>query len=1677
MECYLYPVTVAGEWGSIPPKALKNKLQIYFQSNKKSGGGDCQVEWDGGKVTVLFKSQDDRKRVVGKENHDLTVENIKVKLRLSLCEEKNPEKAADGASLPPEKHGEMQGDHARREEGAAGINSAASGDQVEKLGTAEPNRTRAVLLENMPEDLPRVVLSMVVEQICGSSEDGFSMEVIRDASAAVVTFSRPDVSERFLAQCGANDRFRQFGLWARALEPSESVWVEGLPNNYSAELLELYFAKELEDRSRDVAVSMVPEEQAAIVTFHDPRVAERVVQRKHCICKMPVSVYPYLPTLKTALYGAERPEWRLPEAFTETLHPALSAYLLREPHQASIAAQMRDIFCQVDLSHTHVDLRPLPSLLKQPGLTANKIAAWRGKALQAFHTAVARYRYVECTVSLAVWSRVEAEIRQLAGKDPIILPDPPKVAIAGLAEDVVRIQQMVEELVRRANESLEQERDGVSEAIFLSPGVHQLLEQMGLMSELAQTHPALSASYGIGTKTLILMGPSKEVYWAKSWILEQRLQLKQRPLDVAPEIRSFLSAADSLQISRKLFGSRGVHATLHTENEGPLVLLGASEEALSRATQLLGEALASHSVEVVDEALLHSREWADLLKRLTEGGDPFEWNRVAVQVRRGGAVNVAGFQEAVRDAAKRLDSFVQQHTNVEEVIPVRSLALLLFLQNHSTSALSIHAEQELVKVRFEQRPRPRVVLGGTKVQVQALKSQFTHLISTLITDQLTVDKPGTAKYFLENEQIIKRAMNERKCVVVLQKDRKEGDEEDDEEDGTGLRYDVQTDSGVLVSVRKADLTQFLADAVVNAANVDLDHCGGLALALSRAAGPELQRASDAIVRTRGKLRPGDVAITEAGRLPCQHVIHAVGPCYYDNSESRSVELLAQVVGRSLELAEQRSCTSVAMPAISSGIFGFPLRLCAETIARAVREHCVEHRPGRTSLTTIHLVNNDCKTVRAMAQAVKTVFTSDDRPQMVSKRERPQEADWQIVRHSNQGAEWNSPAERAPGLADYSRDKPSDSRELETIHMNGGLVIVLREGSIADASTEAVVNTIGKDLDLTKGAVSNAILKAAGDRLQTAMRQTGRSEAQHGDVLHTNGFHLGCEIFHTVCPTWDAGTGNAKQTLSHLVKMCMQDAEKHRCRSLAFPAIGTGHLGFPKTLVAQTMLSEVQAFSQRGSPSHLRRIEFIVHPSDTQTVECFLREFRGHGQARPGRPPSSQSQQDETLSGQSEQVMSEEYNTLQKKFKMAASPSESLGGHSKPKHRQAFFGQILSSAPGAHKMEIGHLTLEVSEGDITKENTDVIVNSSNPNFSLMSGVSKAILEGAGPQVQDECAVLGSRPHNGVIVTRGGKLLCGNIVHVVVETVPASIRAMVLHALQKCVELKAESVAFPALGTGSGGLSPSSVADAMLSAVADFVKKKHSGHLKLVKIIIFQTEMISVFHNCMRRMEREGLPVEKGMLTKMGESFWSYISGTGGDSGSKEAGSVLEGEWFPPAVFEMCGEDRRDVYAAKVELEKLLKRKLVERYVREPGTSRLSSVLHRALKQLQRRLAVQISFEPTRFRIEGQERDVSHAESEIRRMIREAESSERQRQEAEKVQGCVQWSYKHRDMFVPFDLYTNLMLETAYDRQQSRLKIFIDNREYEVDMTRKKACGKGGDIPLKRTDMRGSQNTGK
>jgi O-acetyl-ADP-ribose deacetylase len=143
-----------------------------------------------------------------------------------------------------------------------------------------------------------------------------------------------------------------------------------------------------------------------------------------------------------------------------------------------------------------------------------------------------------------------------------------------------------------------------------------------------------------------------------------------------------------------------------------------------------------------------------------------------------------------------------------------------------------------------------------------------------------------------------------------------------------------------VTVTVGDITQMAVDAIVNAANSSLLGGGGVDGAIHRAGGPEILQACREIRRARlpGGLPSGDAVITPSGKLRARYVIHTVGPIFHQHSDPSS--LLASCYRRSIEVAVEHDCRTIAFPAISTGVYGYPKPEAAQVASIAVERALV-----------------------------------------------------------------------------------------------------------------------------------------------------------------------------------------------------------------------------------------------------------------------------------------------------------------------------------------------------------------------------------------------------------------------------------------------------------------------------------------------------------------------------------------------------------------------------------------------------------------------------------------------------------------------------------------------------------------------------------------------------------------
>eukprot|EP01088_Endostelium_zonatum_P018208 TRINITY_DN5750_c0_g1_i1.p1 TRINITY_DN5750_c0_g1~~TRINITY_DN5750_c0_g1_i1.p1 ORF type:complete len:306 (+),score=90.08 TRINITY_DN5750_c0_g1_i1:39-920(+) len=191
--------------------------------------------------------------------------------------------------------------------------------------------------------------------------------------------------------------------------------------------------------------------------------------------------------------------------------------------------------------------------------------------------------------------------------------------------------------------------------------------------------------------------------------------------------------------------------------------------------------------------------------------------------------------------------------------------------------------------------------------------------------------------------------------------------------------------GQSISVCSGDMTKEKVDVVVNAANKQLDHASGLAGALVKKGGEIIQDESDIWIAEYGQVAEGKVAVTGPGLLPCKKIVHAVGPTWRGGDEDEIGKLRSCVL-ESLKQTETLKMSSISIPAISSGIFGFPKVLCADVLFQTALDY---FKTNPQFVKEVRFTNFDKDTVRIFTEEfVKRFDTSKTGDSVIREKAAP-----------------------------------------------------------------------------------------------------------------------------------------------------------------------------------------------------------------------------------------------------------------------------------------------------------------------------------------------------------------------------------------------------------------------------------------------------------------------------------------------------------------------------------------------------------------------------------------------------------------------------------------------------------------------------------------------------------------
>ncbi|XP_066276881.1 protein mono-ADP-ribosyltransferase PARP14-like isoform X2 [Branchiostoma lanceolatum] len=1588
------------EVDNISPKTSDDTLQLYFENKRRSGGGDIlKFERKGDTALIAFENEGVVKSAIARGPHVLdefvlTVKSVSLKQK--------------------ERHRNL------------------------------PMDTNRVLLRGVKDTTTEETLRLYVENRSGAEEDIMFLYA-EEPGVVLVTFFELIDLDRFIGRCSQR-QLDGADVKAERLPVADCIKVSNLPPDVSTDALTLHFENKRRSGGGYVlAVDLLPVDNSAIIHFEDHCVVESVVSQSHTLDNMQLNVERYFPQLGSAT-RVKAVTLSIPKPVTCPVDDHVMRFVMsNQQHQDRLNESLEKEQARLqwpvegDISLTKIICTASEETQSAAPITRD----WDIKVQTALKTFLSAFEFRKVLVLASLWKSVTSRVANLLlpPSDKVVIEDDPTnhaLLISGLSKDVHEVERKITEVVRQVEEDAKNGRRIVTEKLAMTPERIKIMIMGNFFQLLRDSFPSLKVAVDANSNEITLKGFVHDIDIVKVQMYEMLENLVQRSYKPSQNVQNFLQDSNASQFVHNCIGKDGLTAVYAVENK-EVIVSGVSESDAKKAVDVLQNTVAEHNIPVDEpsKSALGTAAWQEFVKGIQD-------NMVAriheddqdglVTLRLVGAV------EFLPEVVEQVESFLQTNTVVDTFLTMENGRARFLKENCVSELRDIEGDLKQMSVNISRETRgidSGFCIEGTEEGVKRAVEKLKVLGEGIFSFQLPVEKPGMPAYFTEGGGreflSVVEHMHHCKIDVITPLDealsksnvdslssRDSPILSDSKRGGTGSLPELQIpveeishvvmDNGTRLVVCKGDITRHPVNVMITPANAKLELPGALGESIRILGGDCIQRECMEYIRSDGALSEGQVVETSSGNLPCKHILHAVVPQWPHSMDKVTTEdatseetQLFELVLHALQLSEELRPQNVALPPIGAGSFGFPTEISARGVTDAAVEFCLQNND--TSIKEIKFISINSLEVAAFHKAL--VATFGDRVEMIPTTKKAAAKQPQQKKVTAPPGPPKAATRKRKQIVVEDLDLPDVTAGALTTPQ--GLKITLVKGSVAKQMVNIIVNTTQPGLNLNSGSASKSVLKVAGPQLQSLCYRanTHTGEVPAGEVIITDPAKLPCkQVYHAVCTRYDRLTGGGIEDLKTILWRCLEEAEKSKMESIAFPAIGTGSLDFPRDLVAKVMFAEVLEFGKENLDSGVKDIRFVVYSMDHATVQAFETELERQGG---------------TLQSSSEGSL-----TPDRDLSASPKPFSSVPHKLHPEEAGVSSGSS-SPQPTTDEVQIGHVCLHVQHGNIAKDRTDAIVNPTNAKLDFtMGAVPRAILNAGGQAVLAECRQLGSLPISGVAVTGAGNLRCKHVIHVAPGDDIYTLKEQFRNVLRLAEEMELKSISLPALGTGSARIETTQAASCMVEAIDEFVHEDKPKNLVLVRATISKEEVMVFYRDAIsqwtpgRRQQGQLAALEKLAIAERMKKVIRFDP--------KDAPMVVSVDGI---VLKIFAGKKAQLDTAVRKIEDIMSRECKDHVITDPSVGKLSLLEQATIKELEKQhmVAITINSSDSSIRVQGNGGDVSDVVTDIYKVLNEITVKEYKSQQAELMSREVQWCYLEQDTYQPYSPDLNAVLEQA------------------------------------------------
>ena len=564
------------------------------------------------------------------------------------------------------------------------------------------------------------------------------------------------------------------------------------------------------------------------------------------------------------------------------------------------------------------------------------------------------------------------------------------IALIGKKNEVEGLVNELQELNKKIERKMTLEASKTTSYIEKIPRRRlKFLADLDYEKELETQHEETQVSVLMDKGKVQIRAPQGTVHKVSAAIWEAVASVRELRLELSQKVIEILKSRACQALVKDQFTANNLQAALafDSENEENVFVMGMKTEVAEEASELVKRLIVQKFLDLDEDQvqLDRSEKWRKLRCELAEKRIlSLSFDRSNKQIR------LVGTKEDVLFALEAVERFLKDNTIVSSVVELprgckRYLAKYRVQEIHQ---IEDELKEHFTRIKGMEGEDDDLVVSGTPEGVNKGTNLIEDLASKVSSRKVFLNKPGMRKVLdrSKGKKLLSLLENEHKCVIehfVPKKNassKKLGEEGEEAKKKKESLCNFLTPEGKNILVYKDNICDRDVEVIVNAANSKLHHVGGVAKAIAEAAGKAIKDECERYIIDRGPLLEGQVVATSAGKLPFKKVIHAVGPQWRKEATQEKAlgktpkeeKLLRYAVTNALDAA--KTFKSIAIPAISTGIFEFPRELCVQIMVDSALAFYQEN-PG-CRLSEIQFTSIDDDVVKAFVKEMDSRFHED-----------------------------------------------------------------------------------------------------------------------------------------------------------------------------------------------------------------------------------------------------------------------------------------------------------------------------------------------------------------------------------------------------------------------------------------------------------------------------------------------------------------------------------------------------------------------------------------------------------------------------------------------------------------------------------------------------------------------------